>query len=321
MNLTLPRLSVFDPFCGRTPSVLEGRGPYTGCFKVTLMPTSEFATRSPASPVTTRVSQATIQQKLRQELWEAGKQSYCICFTIRCGSTLLCEDLVASGWGTPTEYFQPRRGAPQNSFLGITAQSLPEYLVKMVGHNATPFFGFKIAWEQLSTLDRNLERECGFSIDHDLRRLFDALKFIYIYRENKALQAISAWRAATSNVWHRTNGEASAAPVPYDFEGIKPYFFQVVSEDWLWRQHFQRLGIKPLFLCYESYILDRMAAVHAVGDFLGAPRGLEPQLSNKLAMLRDEHSLELERRFLSDLYHPRHPMWVHSNPPDNLPDR
>jgi LPS sulfotransferase NodH len=261
-------------------------------------------------------------QSLREELRDTNRRFYCLCFAIRSGSTLLCADLQAAGLGAPTEYFQPRQGAPRMEFLGITAASLQEYLLTIVRRSPPPFFGFKISWEQAATLCKNLERECGLATHHDLRTVFPGLQFIHIRREQKALQAISAWRAVTSNVWHVAQGNGRPAPgreVAYDFEAIKPYFFQVVSEDWLWRLHFERLGVQPFTLCYEEYIRDRRGAVRAIAEYLGAVLPPDFQLSDTLAMMRDEYSLELERQFLEDLYWARHPMWVHADPPE-VPD-
>jgi LPS sulfotransferase NodH len=255
-----------------------------------------------------------MESQLYDELSRTGKTFYCICFTVRCGSTLLCEDLRQSGLGFPTEYFQPLHGAPRKEFAGLTAGSLREYILKIAAL-PSPLVGLKIDWWQLHNLGRNLQRECGLALDHDLRNLFPNFKYVYIYRENKLLQAVSVWRAIQTNVWHSpkgTNGvKKDLETRAYSFDALKPHFLRVVGEDWLWRQHFRRLGVQPFTICYEDYIKDRPATLRQLRAYLGLPDSHPVQCSDTLTMMRDDKSLEVEQLLLADLYHPPGPRWTH----------
>jgi LPS sulfotransferase NodH len=233
-----------------------------------------------------------------------GKRFYCICFSIRSGSTLLCDDLTQWGVGTPAEWFHvndPR-------LVGV---HVPDHLV---GLTRTPFdyFGFKISWDQAWDLTQRLRSDGDESVRFDLRTVFPDLRYIRIVRGDKTAQAISAWRAQMSGTWHVPVGSASSPGFPeYDFEGIKPYLQQVLGEEWLWQFHFQQVGIQPLEILYEDYIADRVGHLDRIVDFLGASASPSP-LEDRLHVMRDDWTERMAEKFQEDLYKVPDPILVRS---------
>jgi LPS sulfotransferase NodH len=236
-----------------------------------------------------------------------GLTVYAVIFSVRCGSTLLCEDLTTAGLGWPCEFFQHSHGFPQGEFLGYTAVDLCDYLKKITNDAPNRLFGFKVNWYQAYTLQTALRQVYGTETDLLLSSLFPGLRVIYAVRRDKVLQAISAWRAERTNVWHRrvdetaeTGGGTKNLPA-YDFEYIRLKFNQILAEEWIWEQQFAYLGVEPLTIVYEEYIQNRVAGVRRVAESLQREIPGDYVPSQWLIRLQDDYSLEIRSRFLNDL--------------------
>jgi len=78
-----------------------------------------------------------------------------------------------------------------------------------VESNPGQVFGFKVSWEQAHILCCRLRAEgVGDSSDaFDLRFIFPDLRFVHVLRKDKVAQAVSAWRAYASGIWHKSATE------------------------------------------------------------------------------------------------------------------
>ncbi len=236
-------------------------------------------------------------------LARTGKRFYCICFSARSGSTLLCEDITQQGLGAPTEHFQlPARP--------VVDERLADYLVKLVADSPGEYFGLKVAWQQVYELTRRLREEGDPGVSFDLRSVFPDLSYIHIVRTDKIRQAISSWRATSSETWHWPVGSTVDPGRPeYDFEAIKAHFVQFIAEDWLWNAHFDEYAIEPLVVQYEQYVEDREGHLRRIAGHLGGPwRQIPPE--DRLKGMRDEWTEQIVDRVKADLEAPHQPYWV-----------
>ena len=228
----------------------------------------------------------------------SGKRFYSISFTLRSGSTLLCQDLRTARLGDPGEYFQ----FPVSPILGGT---LAEHLAQMAESWDTGFIGIKLNWYQMTEVITRLQAE-GYaeSVSFDLRDVFPNFHYLHILRKDKVGQTVSAWRAHESGTWHVPAGsDDDPGRPPYDFAAIKTMLERIVVEEWLWHDCFERLGVSPLTIVYEEYVTDRAGHLDRIADYLGVPRPTVP-LGDRLQVMRDDWSEEIIGRFVSDLGRP-----------------
>ncbi len=243
---------------------------------------------------------------LHDRLLATGKRFYCVCFGPRCGSTLLCEDLHQWGIGAPAETFQSTL-YPESD--GTTA----EYVERAVENCPGREFGFKISWEQAHTLCSRLHDEgaSDSSEAFDLRSNFPDLRFVHMVRRDKVAQAVSAWRAYRSGVWHTqvTESNVDAGHFGYDFGAIREHLLQVLADDWVWSAHFESLGIDFFQVVYEEYVANREPTLRSLAHSLGASPTNDELVDHTLKM-RDEWSAEMVERTWGDLHAPRQPIWT-----------
>jgi LPS sulfotransferase NodH len=241
----------------------------------------------------------------RERLATLGKRFYCICFAIRSGSSLLCDDLSQWRVGAPTEYFQFPNPALENVRLA-------DYVVDLAAGAPGDYFGFKIAWDQAYDLVKQLRQEGDESVRFDLRTIFPDLKYIHIVRQDKLGQAISAWRAEDSGTWHWRQGTSPVRGCPsYNFEGVQWHLQKVLADDWLWKSHFQEYGIQPFTVDYEDYIQDRVGQLSHIVEFLGGSYTTSP-LEERLRVMRDDWTSQTSTKFRTDLYAYPDPLLVRS---------
>lgn len=240
---------------------------------------------------------------IRERLSDTGKAFYCICFTSRSGSGLLCDDLTQWKVGTPEEYFTFWRS--EKLPPGRHVSSLTEYLIRMVNEEAGDTFGFKICWNQMYELTQRLRAEGAGEVTFDLRTIFPRLQYVRLIRRNKVEQAVSSWRADIANVWHKAVGATEDPGRPeYDFDMIRAHFLRFVVHDFLWQNHFDQLDIDPFVLYYEEYVGDREAHLTEIAHYLGATPSPTP-LAERLVIMRDDWTSRMVSRFTADLQVPK----------------
>jgi trehalose 2-sulfotransferase len=230
-----------------------------------------------------------------ERLAMTGKRFYCICFSMRSGSSLLCDDLEQWRVGEPTEYFQ----LPNP---GLAGANMAHHLVALAEAARDDCFGFKISWDQAFELVHRLRADGDQSVRFDLRTVFPGLSYIHVVRRDKVAQAVSTWRAGCSGTWHWPIGTDVDRGYPqYDFEAIKSPLQKVLGEDWLWERHFQRVGIQPLTIAYEDYVQDRVRHLHRVAEHVGVTAS-PMELHDRLHVMRDGWTWRTAQTFEADLY-------------------
>ena len=230
-----------------------------------------------------------------ERLAATGKRFYCVCFSVRSGSSLLCEDLAQWGLGEPTECFQ----FPNPALADV---NMNDHLVAMAVAARDECFAFKISWDQAFDLTCRLRADGNKSVSFDLRSVFPNLSYLHVVRQDKIGQAVSAWRAEMSGTWHWPVGSNVTPGYPdYDFESIKLPLQHSLAEDWLWQRHFQRAGIHPLVISYEEYIQDRLSHLQQIIEHLGVPASPAP-LEERLHVMRDDWTERVAAAFEGDLY-------------------
>lgn len=244
--------------------------------------------------------------RLAERLEASGVTAYAVCFSVRSGSTLLCEDLRANGIGDPSEHFQSPLG--HGDFA--TAETFVEHLVQtraVGGH-----FGFKVSWEQAATLLAALVREGAALPGDDLHDVFPGLRYVHLTREDKVHQTISYWRALRTGIWHRpTGGDVDTPGRPaLDLRDASECFLQLCAEDVLWQRFFRDSGADALQLTYEAYVADRPGHLARLADHLGVGGGAPLALSDSLEVMADDWSRVAERELWDHLRRPSVARWT-----------
>jgi trehalose 2-sulfotransferase len=234
---------------------------------------------------------------VEERLVASGKLFYCICFSHRSGSTLLCNDMRQWGFGAPHEHFQ-------FPVAPVLEGPLWDHLARMAEQWDGDFIGVKIGWYQATEVTSRLRVEGYESIGFHLGNIFPGLRYIHIVRRDKIGQAISAWRAETSGTWHRpTRSDADPGRPPYDFDAIRLRLQRLVAEDWLWQWHFEHYGITPLTIYYEDYVQDRPGHLARIAEHLDVTVAPVP-LVDRTEVMRDEWTDQIAERVIADLHRP-----------------
>ena len=236
---------------------------------------------------------------------------YQVAFSVRSGSTLLCDYLAANGFGQPREYFQYDASgvlAPDVlQALGVTPGDIGGYVRALIAQRSrNGFFGCKVSWHQKNALlDEAMRHDAAVRSVEDL---FPDVRWIHIRRRDKIGQAISTWRAIRSGRWHSTDTAVRDERPPYDYFPIFGFYQSILAEDALWQDYFQRRALVPLLVDYEDLQDAPHATMAAVVRHIrpsdGAGADAERlQLATSLSKMRDDYSAELRERFADDLYH------------------
>lgn len=245
--------------------------------------------------------------RLSERLRAAGVRCYVVCFSVRSGSTLLCEDLRGNGLGDPSEHFQSPRG--REGF--DTAEAHVEHLLRT--RSTGGWFGFKVSWEQAATLMRTLVEEGAAEPGDALHDVFPGLRYLHLTREDKVRQTISYWRALNSGVWHRPAGAGDDVPTPspeLDLRDATECFLQLCAEDAMWQRAFRQMGVDALAMTYEDYVADRQGHLGLVADHLGVERRDPFVLSDSLEVMADDWSRAAERQLWHHLSNPPVARWT-----------
>lgn len=211
------------------------------------------------------------------------ESSYFVCYTPRCGSTLLCDALVKTGVaGYPEEYF------PLESLYVSVAAAVGRPLWKQ-DWGAAPFracldtvlrlgttpngvFGAKVMPSNLRYLERAL-RESEASDYHSsprpLENAFPHLRYIWVVRRDKFRQAISLFKARQSKTWISRSTDGSNAPVlSFNFQMIDECLRSILHREAEWEEHFASSGIVPFTVVYEDLVADYERTVRRVLEYL-----------------------------------------------------
>ncbi|MCY4464728.1 MAG: Stf0 family sulfotransferase [Chloroflexi bacterium] len=211
----------------------------------------------------------------------SAKRSYFICFTVRSGSSLLCQLLTDTGLaGRPQERFYHSispdnpRGDPIADYHAYIAGALYS------DSTANGIFGSKIGGGYWSDFARRL-LDIGTLADLPLRealdRCFPDLRYIHLTRRNKARQAVSHWLAIQSGRWSSRQTVTNPAP-QYDFAAIDTLLQELAFREAVWADYFADNGIIPLQLVYEDFVQQMDATILRILDFLDIQRPADFQV-------------------------------------------
>jgi LPS sulfotransferase NodH len=197
----------------------------------------------------------------------------------RTGSWLLARSLAATGVaGRPAECFQPMA---YQRYARARSRPVPvgEYFDHCVAEGTTDngVLGTILKWNGfrwLLALRRALA-PTPTPVPADAESadgLFPHPRYVHLYREDTARQAISWYRASRTEVWHHHAGVPAG---PDKLDGIEPDYVRI---GWLeglarehnrrWQDYFACHEITPLVISYEQLEDDLPVATRRVLDFL-----------------------------------------------------
>lgn len=196
-----------------------------------------------------------------------SSKNYVICFTERSGSTMLCSILKATGvLGMPEEYLNPR-GSIQLFLDKYPASNILQYFDALRRHQISTngVFGIKTCFIDFEPL-----------INHQMiSKLLNPVKFIYLMRKDIVLQAISAYVARCSGIWHLTedgiitDGQEIKSDCEYDEAAILSHVDRLIYERMQWERFFALYSIDPLRVAYEEVLEEPEKLVRHIAKFLG----------------------------------------------------
>ena len=256
------------------------------------------------------MSQAFQQQDTKKSNKPA--RSYIICANYRSGSTLLTAALKDSKVaGYPTEYFIGPKIEHEKKTLGLgfdyTAEHVTDYIEALVSRYQTSngIFGFKIMYQEFAQLMKYLRERTDASDPTDAQILeaqFPNLRYIYIYRRQKLLQAISLTKSHLTKVWHRdpnTELPDYSDKVRFDMYRIdRNVENMIIRYEMNWDRFFYENNITPLVIAYEDLVQDYEQSIHRVLNFITGDDGPWEIGEPPLAPTADEVNAEWHR-----LYH------------------
>jgi trehalose 2-sulfotransferase len=238
---------------------------------------------------------------------------YLICTCPRSGSSLLSEGLTSTGYaGRPDEYFDPDWSMIRHWMQQFQICDIDEYVDQLIAQTSSNngVFGFKLHWSQLKAMKRlmrhSLQAQHSTKLDPSISRLFEQkfndVKYVWLRRRNKVLQAISYYRAVTTGIW-RTNTERQNNSsnhrfheIAFDFDQIDHYVNLCRTLDLRWGQYFRREQIHPLIVIYEEFVARYEPTINGILNYLGV--GVDAPIAAPTLMRQaDDASFEWEARY------------------------
>jgi LPS sulfotransferase NodH len=169
--------------------------------------------------------------------------------------------------GDPDEFFNPRGPIPM-WLRQYPAPTMRAYIHTLRQERASPNGVFSV---KTTFLDLVPTLDAGLVTD-----FLGRTDFIYLTRRDLIAQAISAYLAEGSGVWHRDqsgdvyrpSGAESSDP-PFDELRILQKLDEFVVMQQQWERTFALYSIDPLRLTYEDFVADASAVVRRIASYLG----------------------------------------------------
>jgi len=238
------------------------------------------------------------------------RRCYVVCTIPRSGSNLLTDGLRDTRRaGMPKQFFLPKSEARYAAGLGLDpAVDYVAYVRVMVNTRTTrnEVFGFKLMSWYLEDFLNHLRAAHAFgnSTASDLELLsnaFPRLRFIRIVRRHKLRQALSTARALQTGLWKVQKGKSTLREPEFDPDLIEQSLHEAERQEKIWDDFFQRIGVKPFEVEYETLCRDYERTICAVLNFLSIklPPGARvgPPVTTRQA---DDISRMWEKRFLAE---------------------
>lgn len=207
-----------------------------------------------------------------------ARQTYCIFFTPRSGSSWLTDVISSSRkMGRPEEYFNPN--FVPNIASRINADNITNYTKMAKRHlHSGGVFGFEVTYYQIL-------KAVGEEV---FSQLFpNTTKSFYLLREDIVLQAVSLAKAVKTSVFHSVSAsddqiQAADATFVYDGDEIDRWLEHILDQEKKFQGFFSAYGYQPERISYEKMMAAGREKV--VGYF-----------SQKLGITLDEENATTER--------------------------
>lgn len=189
-----------------------------------------------------------------------------LCATMRCGSTMVCEDFRNTGvLGKPEEYFIPWMRTREH----IWPRSFKHIVERSRGDNGR--FALKVMANQLPSINHGLSQIDEFShlADDHFFQVFDQCDFVFLRRRNIVKQAISRYVSQVRRINHLKDGEEGYTPgntttdrteleaaIPFDPERIYEHVTNIAIENRTWVNKFRKFELHPPTFWYEDIVAE-----------------------------------------------------------------
>ena len=236
--------------------------------------------------------------------------SYTIWFSQRTGSSLLCDALTSTGIaGNPNEWLNP--GAEQELFEQFGVSTVGEFQEQLwtLGSSSNGVFGLKVSVHEpfLTDVVNTLRKLPGCPSELTRAEVwnyaFPNHHHIFMTRRNKVRLAVSWWKAVQTQQWHRQRGEpvqAHKLSLAYDFEAINQLYSECSMREAAIESFLSEVGVAPLTLVYEDFILEFEKTIRSVLRFLGLGGEAVSITSPGFSKLADDVSEAWVQRFRAD---------------------
>jgi len=225
---------------------------------------------------------------------------YIIAITPRSGSSYLCNVLKNTkrlGW--PQEVLEHSAVAHRLT-KNMPAHAPEEYIrnaIRVV-KTANNVSGLKTSWFQFE----------NFIAAMDDRSYLDGFKFVYLTRRDLAAQAVSLYKAVSSNVFHSVVAHdeedlTKLATLEYDYSAIKYWYDHIVVQEHGWQRYFYENRIFPLCLSYEDIEDDILRVMKRIAMYVGVDPNhiVMPEELSPFKKIRNAQSAEWSRCFSAEL--------------------
>ena len=238
------------------------------------------------------------------------RRCYVVCATPRCGSNLLTDGLHATRRaGRPKQFFlekaQPEYAIAHKLDLKRGFAAYVHDIMRLTA-TSNEIFGFKLmSWyldDFLARLRGTAEFGGAETNDVDLlQNAFPRLQFVHVSRRHKLRQALSKARAEQTGLWKVQDGKQVQQQPQFDARLIERCLRDGELQEQQWERFFERNGIEPFRIEYETLCESYEETVRAVLDFLGIPLRRGQRIGSPVTVRQaDELSSAWEERFLAE---------------------
>ncbi len=260
-----------------------------------------------------------LDETSKQPVLDKNNIYYAIFSTPRSGSSFFCSLLQNNGLGLPKEHLrnEPAYLMNRRQQGGFSLITFFETIAKHSTKNG--YFGTKIIGHFLEDVIKASDEE---EKKYFLKEWLPKFKYIYLYRSDKVLQAISVYRAQETKFWHQWHGDnKSKGKLNYDFQKIENWYNKMIKQE---DQLLKRISqLKEKFNCpiasvnYESlvknpediilsevYPLLKCAKTSVISEVLSKQihGEVEKEIANKfMEEYKTQYSKEVIRKFEANL--------------------
>jgi trehalose 2-sulfotransferase len=235
---------------------------------------------------------------------------YVVCAVPRCGSNLLTDGLHATRRaGRPKQFFlakaEPEFAAVHKLDLNRGFAVYVRDIIRLTV-TSNEVFGFKLmSWYLDDFLARlRATGEFGGSDTEDvdlLRNAFPRLQFVHVVRRHKLRQALSKARAEQTGLWKVQEGKKVQQEPRFDAQLIEQCLRDGELQERAWQDFFERTGVEPFRVEYETLCDNYEGTIRGVLDFLHISLPRRCRIGSPVTVRQsDELSRAWEERFVAE---------------------